>query len=197
MSQAHYILPTGPSADSEAVRLGATADAAGNLSYKELWKLVKLSATDTYDLAAAGDAFDGAITSIEPATSQGWTIGGVNKKDKMSVTADGLQATPGTGTLAAGDYVVCGTVVAKGTALAATAYVKVCKATNQPGATVVSTLAGADTAAAVKTVLDAALVKVADAEKNTLKAWRVVSLGTVGTGAVGTIIVIERVSGGN
>ncbi len=196
MSKAHFIQPSGPSADSQAVRLGAGATTGDNLTYKELWKLVKLSATDTYDLCAAGDAFDGAITSVEVATSAGWTIGGVNTKDMMYVIADGLQATAGTGTIAAGDYVVCGTVVAKDTALAATTYAKVCKATNQPGATVVSTLAGADTAAAVKTVLDAALVKVADAEKNTLKAWRVASLGTVGTGAVGTIIVIERIGGG-
>ena len=58
----------------------------------------------------------------------------------------------------------------------------------------VSTLAGADTAAAVKTVLDAALVKVADAAANSLYAYRVVSLGSAGTGAVGTTGVIMRMS---
>ena len=48
------------------------------------------------------------------------------------MTLDGLQATPGTGAIALGDYVVCGTVVAKGTSLAG-AYPKVCKATTQTG----------------------------------------------------------------
>ena len=40
-----------------------------------------------------------------------------------------------------------------------------------------STLAGADTAAAVKTVLDAALVTVATAIRNGVYAWRVVFFG--------------------
>lgn len=176
MSKAHFIRPSGPSTDSEVVRLGATADAAGNYKYTEQGKLVKFSATDTYVLAAAGDPIEGRITSLESATSAGWTIGGINKRDKMTVIADGLQATPGTGTIAAGDFVVTGTVVAKDTAL--TTYPKVCKATVQIGAVPADlTAAGAQVKAA-------------------LNAWRVVSLGAVGTGAVGTELTIERVSTG-
>ena len=60
-------------------------------------------------------------------------IGGIISTGYKEVTFDGLQATPGTGTVAIGDYVVTGTVVAKGTAL--TGQLKVTKATSQtPGA---------------------------------------------------------------
>lgn len=175
MSKTHLIQPAGPSIDSEPVRLGASATTGANLSMNDVWKLVKFVGTDNYDLCAAGDLFDGAITSVEPALSAGWSIGGINKRDKMLVLADGLQATPGTGVIAAGDYVVCGTVTAKGTALPN--YVKVCKATVQIGAVPADlTAAGAQIAAS-------------------LKAWKVVSLGSAGTGAVGTILTIERMAG--
>ena len=66
---------------------------------------------------------------------------------------------------------------------------KVCKATNQPGVAIVSTVGSADTAAAIKTQIDAVLVKVASAQANTLAAWKVVSLGNAG--AVGDTCVIE------
>ena len=46
---------------------------------------------------------------------------------RVAVTLDGLQATPGVGVIAVGDYVVCGTVTARGTALSGPP--KVCKAT--------------------------------------------------------------------
>jgi hypothetical protein len=179
MSKLHYIRPAGPSSDSETVRLGAGTGSSNNLGPADIWKFVKLSATDTYNLCAAGNPIEGIITSIEPATAGGWTIGAINRRDKITVIADGLQATPGTGTIAAGDYVVTGTVVAKGTYLSAsTGYPKVCKATVQPGAV------PADLTAAGAQVLAS------------LNAWRVVSLGAVGTGAVGTEITIERVSTG-
>ena len=86
-------------------------------------------------------------------------LGSVKQKSYKQVTFDGLQATPGTGTVAIGDYVVTGTVVAKDTALSGP--VKVTKATTQTGM---------------------------------YHAWRVVSLGSAGTGAVGTTGLIERVT---
>ena len=64
----------------------------------------------------------------------------------------------------------------------------------QPTTAIVSTVATADTAAAVKVALDAVLATVSTANRNAIYAWRVVSLGSAGTGAVGTTIVIERVS---
>jgi hypothetical protein len=95
---------------------------------------------------------------------------------------DGLQATPGTGAIAVGDYVVAGTATAKGTSVAG--YPKVCKATNQPGATVTS----ADN---VVGNINAAIAKVVDSTKVAQFGWRVVSLD--GTTAVGQTATIERV----
>ncbi|MBW4947946.1 hypothetical protein, partial [Klebsiella pneumoniae] len=92
-------------------------------------KIVKLIGADTYGLAAVGDAIEGIIVSVETATSNGFKVGGIISDDKAFVTADGLQATPGTGTIAVGDYVLTGTVSAVGTAL--TNYPKVVKATSQ------------------------------------------------------------------
>lgn len=138
-------------------RLGAGTGAGNNLTDKEVGKFVKLVGDSQYNLCAAGNEIEGRISSIETATMDAYTIGGVQQEGRFEVTFDGLQATPGTGTVAIGDYVVCGTVVAKDTALTVAA--KVCKAT---------------------------------AAGNTLNfKWRVVSLGSAGTGAVGTTGIIE------
>lgn len=160
MAKAHFITPTGPIEDAITVRLGAGSGTSNNFDEKEVGKPVKLVAESRYDLAAAGNEIEGFITSVELATSAGFSIGGILQEDRVYVTFDGLQATPGTGTVAIGDYVVAGTAVAKGAAL--TVYPKVCKAT---------------------------------AAGNTLNfKWRVESLGSAGTGAVGTTGVIARVS---
>lgn len=147
---------------AQTARIGAGTGAANNVDDKEVGKPVKLTGDSRYDLAAAGDPIERFIVSMEAATLDGYSIGSVMGQtpgDRKEVTFDGLQATPGVGTVAVGDYVVVGTVVAKGTAL--TVAPKVCKATSQAAASY---------------------------------NWRVVSLGSVGTGAVGTTGVIERVS---
>lgn len=174
-------------------RLGGTPAAGNPNGYtdKEVGKFVKLSAESRFVLCAAGDPIQGRISSVETAPLDGISVGGVMPEGFMQVTFDGLEATPGTGVVAIDDCVVCGTVVAVGTGLTVPA--KVVKATNQPGTVVVSTLAGADTAAAIQTVVNAALAKVADAEGNAKFPWRVVSLGSAGTGAVGTTGVIQLV----
>lgn len=169
-------------AEVATARLGAGTGAANFLSDADAGKFVKLVAESRYDLCAAGDPIEGRINSVETATQDNFSLGGVMKEGRFAVTFDGLQATPGTGTIALGDYVVCGTAVAKGTALTGAA--KVCKATNQPGVAVVL----ADNVVAT---INAGLVKVADAQKNTMHPWRVVSLGSAGTGAVGTVGLIE------
>lgn len=157
MARQHHIQPSGVSEPSITTRLGASA--AGYTS-KEEGKIVKLAAESQYNLAAAGDEIEGIITSVESATQNQFSIGGVSVEfDQAFVVFDGLQATPGTGTIAIGDYVVAGTITAQGTAL--TSYPKVCKAT------------GAGTTLNHK--------------------FRVVSLGSAGTGAVGTTGVIQRV----
>ena len=174
MAQAHLITPVAPIARVTVARLGAGTSLAQRMSDVDAGKIVKLVGESRYDLTAAGEAIEGFVVSTENATSAGYSVGSVVQEGKVFATADGLQATPGTGTIAVGDYVVTGTQVAKGTATAE--FARVCKATVQPGAT------PADLAAA------GAAIKAA------LFAWRVVSLGTVGTGAVGTTIVIERVT---
>lgn len=161
-----------PTSQPITTKLGAVS-----APYKdtEVGKLVKQGAVESqYVLCAVGDLIEGYIVSVEAATSAGFGIGAVQQEDSKYVTFDGLQATPGTGVVALGDYVVCGTVVAKDTGL--TVPCKVCKATAQPGATL------ADLAAASAAI------------KASLFAWRVVSLGSAGTGAVGTVGLIERVN---
>jgi len=160
MAANHYVTPTLPLEKVRAVRLGAGTGSANNMSDVDSGKMVKLVAESRYDLCAAGDKIEGLIVAVENATSGGYSVGGIVNEGEVYATADGLQATPGTGTIAIGDYVVAGTATAKGTAL--TAYPKVCKATSQTF--------GAFT-------------------------WRVESLGTAGTGAVGTTICLSRVDG--
>lgn len=160
MSRSHFIVPTAPTEASMTVRLGAGNAAVNRFDLKEQGKAVKLVGESQYDLCAAGDEIEGFVTSVEAAPQNGWSIGGITLEDLRWATADGLQGTPGTGAIAVGDYVLAGTITAKGTAL--TQYAKVTKATTQ------------------------ATVKASPFN------WRVVSLGPVGTGAVGTAIVIKR-----
>lgn len=115
----------------KTVRLGTTG--AGNVyGDTEMGKAVKLAATSQYVLCAAGDPIEGIVSSVNDGTYDGFSIGGVVSTGYKNVVLDGLQATPGTGAIAVGDYVVTGTVVAKGTAL--TGALKVCKATDQAAA---------------------------------------------------------------
>lgn len=117
--------------DSNVVtaRLGAGSGLANNLSDADNGKLVKLVGESRYDLCAVGNEIEGRIVALEVATQDGFTIGSVQTDKRFTVTFDGLQATPGTGTIAIGDYVVAGTQVLKGTALAMLGSAKVCKAT--------------------------------------------------------------------
>lgn len=115
----------------KTVRLGASG--AGNTyDDKEVGKAIKLAGDSRYVLCAAGDTIEGVISSLNDGTYDGFSIGGICSTGYKNVTFDGLQATPGTGTVAVGDYVVVGTVVAKGTALSGP--LKVTKATDQAAA---------------------------------------------------------------
>lgn len=168
----HFIVPQIPVSRVNTVRLGTDNTSGNNFKDVDAGKIVKLAGESRYVLAAQGDPIEGVVTAVEAATQNGYSIGGVKKDEMFFATADGLQATAGTGTLAVGDYVVTGTVVALNTAQPG--YPKVCKATVQPGA--------------VPADLTAASAQV----KASLFAWRVVSL-TTGAGAVGTIVVVEKV----
>lgn len=110
------LIPT----DGISALLGNTpADKLPNATYTdtEVGKAVKQVGDSRYALAAVGDAIEGYINSTEPATIDGYCFGTVHRNGRKRVTLDGLQATPGTGTIAIGDIVVVGTVVAKGTKL--------------------------------------------------------------------------------
>ena len=116
----------------KTVRLGTTVQKYGNA---EIGKAVKLSASDAYALCAPGDAIEGVVSSSNLAnqgTVDGFAIGGIVNTGYKAVTFDGLQATPGAGVIAFGDYVVVGTVTPFGTALAGD--LKVTKATDQAAA---------------------------------------------------------------
>lgn len=152
-------------------RLGAGAGAANQVDDKEVGKPVKLIADSLYNLCVAGDSIEGYVASVEGATADGFTMCTVVNENRKQVTFDGLQATPGTGTVAVGDYVVTGTAPVKGTAL--TGPMKVCKATLQPSS------------------VPATLTEAGSMVKNSMFAWRIVSMNT--TGAVGGVGVIERV----
>lgn len=173
MSKAQRLQPTGQSADSIPVNLGSAAGSANNFNFADRGKAVKLVGESQYDLCVAGDPIEGIVTSVENATSAGFSVGGVNNSSDMFwARADGAQATAGSaGALTIGQYVVAGTITARNTALSD--YPKVCSATAQPGST------PADLATA------GALIK------NALFACRVVSLGPAGTGAIGTAVVIQ------
>lgn len=147
------------------VRLGSGVEIGSGLGMndgdKNKW--IKIVGESRYDLCAAGDDIEGWVSSVDTATSDGYSTGGRSRGGLIDVLFDGVQATPGTGTVAVGDYVVCGTVVAKKTALSTKA-AKVCTATTQATA------------------------------KSSPYALRVISLGPVGTGAVGTYGVAEHVN---
>lgn len=181
MSKAHYIVPTGETPDVMTVRLGS-AIAVGGVPGTggsmtpgvDDGKLVKLVGESQFDLCTLGDFIEGVITSVEQATAGGWTIGGIADEEEIFVTANGLQATEGTGNLAVGDFVVAGTQAAKGVAMP-NAFPRVVKSTVQVGA------------------VPATLTEAGIQARLAMYGWRVMSLGTAGTGAPGTQIVISRI----
>ena len=171
MGRKFFFTDTVPASAPITSRLGVQ-----NAPYKdtEIGKLVKNTTESGHVLCAAGDQIGGQVVAIDNATADGYGLGSVQRKDRIRVTFDGSQAA-GTGDIALFDQVVCGTVVAKDTAL--TTHPKVRKATIQVGTT-----AAADLTAAVAHMALLASGNI----------WKVISLGTAGTGAVGTEGVIER-----
>lgn len=118
----------------EAITARLADGASGSdtqLSKADNGKFVKLIGDSQYGLCAVGNEIEGVVNVADDIAPQdGFTLGSIVNSDclRVKVTLDGLQATPGTGVIAIGDYVVCGTVVARGTSLSG-AYPKVCKAT--------------------------------------------------------------------
>lgn len=117
--------------ESFTARLGVGSGSANYVTDLEIGKPVKLVGDSQYNLCAAGDQVEGFVTAVETYTADDFSIGSVDASGRKRVMLDGLQATPGTGVIAVGDYVVAGTAVAKGTALVGAP--KVCKATTPTG----------------------------------------------------------------
>ena len=154
------ITPTTQNQITVTARLGGNA-LATRANDNDVGKGVKLVGDSNYGLLAATDAIEGVITSVETGVYDGYSLGGVQSKGYIDATAYGLQATPGTGAITVGQYVLAAAPAAIQVKETLSTTLRVVSATNQ---------ATAATAA--------------------FKA-RVVSLGPVGTGAVGTAIVIE------
>lgn len=111
---------------SDSLTAGVTASW---LMKEDQGKFAKMIGDSQYGLAAVGNEIEGIVIGAnEAAPNDGFSMGSLQTEGRVKVTFDGLQATPGTGTIAVGDYVVAGTVVARGTSLAGAAP-KVCKAT--------------------------------------------------------------------
>ena len=154
------ITPTTQNQITVTARLGGNA-AGTRANDNDVGKGVKLVGDSNYGLLAAADAIEGVITSVETGVYDGYSLGGVQSKGYIDATAYGLLATPGTGAITVGQYVLAAAPAAIQVKETLSTTLRVVSATNQ---------ATAATAA--------------------FKA-RVVSLGPVGTGAVGTAIVIE------
>ena len=154
------ITPTTQNQITVTARLGGNA-AGTRANDNDVGKGVKLAGDSNYGLLSAADAIEGVITSVETGVYDGYSLGGVQTKGYIDATAYGLQATPGTGAITVGQYVLAAAPAAIQVKETLSTTLRVVSATNQ---------ATAATAA--------------------FKA-RVVSLGPVGTGAVGTAIVIE------
>lgn len=109
-------------------RLGDGAGQANALNDNDLNKFVKMIADSQYGLCAVGNEIEGMVSGgPDNATHNGFSIGGVRREGRAIVTLDGLQGTPGTGTIAVLDFVVAGSVTARNTILPGPP--KVCKAT--------------------------------------------------------------------
>lgn len=114
---------------AETARLGAGTASNQRFNDKDMGKLVKLVGDSRFDLCSTGDDIEARVSSVNTATMDGYSVGGVTRGSRFKVVLDGAQAD-GTGNIAIGDYVVAGPQDALNTALTS-AYAKVRKATNQ------------------------------------------------------------------
>ena len=117
-----------------SAKLGSNTVAnGGDLVDADVGKFVALVGESRYGLAATGGDIEGWLVAVEVASADGYAFGACAEPDGFkTVTCDGLQATPGTGTIAIGDFVCVGTVVAAKTAIGG--YARVCKSTDQVAA---------------------------------------------------------------
>ena len=120
-----------PTIHSEKVVTARLGGNASNTRFtdNDVGKFVKLSADSNYTLVTAADAAEGVVTSVETGVYDGYVLGGVQYGGFVEATANGLEATPGVGAIAVGDFVFCTAPAA--VQVADTAPRKVVKATTQ------------------------------------------------------------------
>lgn len=111
MTASKRVLKISPYLPSRVEALGTNAN---QFAQADIGKPVKYDG-DTMVLCASGDDMVGIITSVEPYTDGGHSVGAV----AMDVNAE-AEATDEAGTLAIGDLVFCGTAAALGTAVPST-----------------------------------------------------------------------------
>lgn len=131
MAKFKFSVLINPETVNKTARLADGPGATNLLGKLDNDKFVKLVGDSQYGLSAVGDEIEAVIAVADDiAPNDGYTMGSLAEaaKTRVKVTFDGIQATPGTGVVAIGDYVVTGTVVARGTSLLG-AFPKVCKAT--------------------------------------------------------------------
>lgn len=119
-----------PYAINKTARVQDGATGVNPLTRLDNGKFAKFIADSQFGLCAVGDEIEGVLDVADDIAPQdGFNLGSVKDSlaTRVEVVFDGLQSTPGTGVIAAGDYVVAGTPVARGTALSTGP--KVCKAT--------------------------------------------------------------------
>lgn len=115
--------------EAKTARMGNGAGTANPLSKLDAGKFLKLVGDSQYGLCAVGNEIEAVAQVIDDiAPNDGYVMGAYMEEGRVAVTLDGLQATPGVGVIAVGDFVVCGTPVALNTSLSG-AKPKVCKAT--------------------------------------------------------------------
>ena len=105
-----------PYQTNDTVRLADGAGAANQLTDADVNKFAKLKGESQYGLCALGDEIEAFVTTASDAHAalyDGFLLGTVQKDGRKLATLDGLQATPGVGAVAVGDYVVVGTVTAR------------------------------------------------------------------------------------
>lgn len=123
-----------PTVHSEKIvtaRIGGNA-AGTRGTDNDVGKFVKLGGDSNFVLVSSADAIEGVVTSVETGVYDGYALGGVVRSGFVEATANGLQATAGTGAIAVGDYVLATAPAAIQTA--DTTPRKVVKATDQAAA---------------------------------------------------------------
>lgn len=119
-----------PFLPNKTARVADGAGVGNQLGRLDNGKFVKFVADSQFGLCAVGNEIEGVLSVADDLAPQdGFNLGSVRDAvgTRAEVTFDGLQATPGTGVIAVGDYVVAGTVTARGTVLPGNP--RVCRAT--------------------------------------------------------------------